>query len=266
MQIDEIVTAVDARTNAIIDALGRLDETSLLAPSELPEWSRLTIACHLRFGAEALRRMTVAAVAAEEASYYPHGRDQQRPTTLVPRPAERAVDVVESLARESAELQIAWRALEASQWALVLREPRGSSDLGPLALNRLPRLRLTEVEVHGSDLGVGLDDWSDTFVNTALPFRLEWLNTRRTNNREVDGDVEGSWLLRARDGPTYFVSVENGHVESHPASSGSAARAVIEASSRDLLALLLGRRARAPLTVSGDEDFARAFTRAFPGP
>lgn len=266
MSIDEIVAAVESRTNAIVDALGRLDESSLLAPSELPEWSRLTIACHLRYGAEALRRMTEATTAGEEASYYPNGRDRERPTTFVPRPDERATDVVESLGRTSAELNATWRALDESQWELVLREPEGSSDLGPLALNRLPRLRLTEVEVHGSDLGVGLDDWSATFVTLALPFRLEWLNTRRTNHREVDATVEGSWLLRATDGPTYLVVVDNGHVESHPAPSGATARATIEASSRDLLALLLGRRARASLTVSGDEAFAHAFTRAFPGP
>jgi uncharacterized protein (TIGR03083 family) len=264
--IDDIVTAVDARTNAIVDALGRLDETSLLAPSELPEWSRLTIACHLRFGAETLRRMTEATVAGEQASYYPHGRERERPTTFVPRPGGGGVDVVASLARTSAALCATWRALDASQWELVLREPEGAQDLGPLALERLPRLRLTEVEVHGTDLGVGLDDWSATFVHIALPFRLEWLNSRRTNHRAVDDTVEGSWLLRATDGPTYLVSVDSGHVESHPAAPGSTARAVIEASSRDLLALLLGRRARAPLTISGDEELARAFTRAFPGP
>src|SRR5205085_928812 len=91
-------------------ALGRLDETSLVAPSELPDWSRLTIACHLRFGAEAFRRMTEAAIAGEPASYYPEGRDAERPTTLVPRPSDRAVDVVGSLAHESAELHGAWRA------------------------------------------------------------------------------------------------------------------------------------------------------------
>jgi len=266
LSIDDIVTAVDARTSAIVDVLGRLDEASLVAPSELPDWSRLTIACHLRFGAEAFRRMTEAAIAGEPASYYPEGRDPQRPTTLVPRPRERAVDVVESLAHASAELHGAWRAVTPSQWSLQVREPAGSRDLGDLALAQLPLLRLTEVEVHGSDLGVGLDDWSETFVTAALPFRLDWLNTRRTNHRPVDGDIEGSWLLRASDGPTHLVSVDNGRVESRPVASTSAARAVIEASSRDLLALLLGRRARSSLMVSGDEDLARAFTRAFPGP
>jgi len=89
-------------------------------------------------------------------------------------------------------------------------------------------LRLTEVEVHGSDLDVGLDDWSAAFVETALPFRLDWLNSRRSNHRAVDEGVQGSWLLHASDGSTYLVSVKGASVESRPADPSAPARATIE--------------------------------------
>ena len=44
------------------------------------------------------------------------------------------------------------------------------------------------------------------------------------------------------------------------------ARATIEASSRDLLALLLGRPFLSQPRLAGDVAFGEAFTAAFPGP
>jgi uncharacterized protein (TIGR03083 family) len=266
MPISEIVLAVGARTDAIVDALGDLGDEDLLAPSHLPNWSRVTIACHLRFGAGALLRMTHGAMAGRPASYYPDGRATQRPMTLVPYPGEHPTDVVRSLGMESNELQSAWRGLEDDDWGRTVTEPETNPDLGPLPLERLPLLRLTEVEVHGSDLDVGLRDWSEVFVQAALPFRVGWLNERRSNHRAVDHAVEGSWLLQSTDGPAYLVSVLGQGVTARRARPGTQARAVIEASSRDLLALLLGRPLLEPPAVSGDVEFAESFSRAFPGP
>jgi len=122
------------------------------------------------------------------------------------------------------------------------------------------------VEVHGCDLDLGLDDWSDLFVDTVLPTRLRRLSIRRTNHREFDQALEGSWLLVAVDGPTFLVSVSGGVVESHPADPDSEARAVIEATSRDVLALLLGRPFVEAPRIRGDMEFGEAFPAAFPGP
>ena len=264
--ISDLVAAVDVRSRAIVDSLNQLDDAAMLRPSLLPEWSRLTIACHLRFGADAFLRLTRGALDGERAAYYPQGRAVQRPATLVPQSGESPRDVVTSLARSSAALHDTWATMTASQWEAATREPEDNPDLGPLPVSRLPLLRLTEVEVHGSDLDVGLDDWSDTFVSMALPFRLDWLNTRRTNHRDVDAAVEGSWLLDAIDGPAYLVTVDGGRVASRPVTSHTAARATIRGSSRDLLALLLGRPLRAQPALEGDTAFAAAFSRAFPGP
>jgi len=170
---DALVAAVGRRTAAVVGALRALDGDGLRAPSSLPGWSRLTIACHLRYGAEAFGRMTAAALEDRPAAYYPGGRDARRPGTLEPAPGEAADDVVRSLDEHSAELDRLWSRMAPEAWDGVVREPEAQHDLGPLPLARLPLLRLTEVEVHGSDLDVGLDDWRDEFVEVALPFRLE---------------------------------------------------------------------------------------------
>jgi hypothetical protein len=96
--------------------------------------------------------------------------------------------------------------------------------------------------------------------------RLEWLNTRRANHRGFDADLEGSWLLVADDGPTYRVTVEGTKVESRPATPQFRARAVIKTSSRDLLALLLGRSPNSSPLIAGDIGFGKSFSLAFPGP
>jgi hypothetical protein len=158
------------------------------------------------------------------------------------------------LAFLSRELQSAWPTLSAEQWNVHVIEPANNRDLGPIPLSRLSLLRLTEVEVYGTDLGLDLGDWSDIFINTVLPMRFEWLNLRRANHRVFDETLEGSWLLIATDGPAYKVSVNGLGVESQPASPDSQARAVIEATSRDILALLLGRVPRNPLVVTGDTE------------
>jgi uncharacterized protein (TIGR03083 family) len=254
------------KTRSIAESLRGLGEEELHHSSRLPEWSRLTIACHLRFGAEALTRMTRSALQGLPVAYYPEGREVQRPRTLVPLPGETPHEVVESLALLGERLNLEWSALDPVAWGADVVEPMENPELGPVPLRRLPLLRLTEVEVHGTDLGLNLAGWSEIFISTVLPMRLEWLNTRRANHRAFDAQLEGSWLLVATDGPTYRVNVHGAKVQSRPASPDTKARAVIETTSRDLLALLLGRALHASPVMTGDIAFAESFPRAFPGP
>ena len=264
--LPQLLEAIEVRSAQIVEALVACSEAGLRGASLLPGWDRLTIACHLRYGAEALRSMTEATVAGERASYYPGGRDRQRPATLRPRPVETPAAVVESLARLGGELSRTWRSLTTAAWQREVREPDDHRDLGPLPLARLPLLRLTEVEVHGCDLDLGLADWSQVFVDSALAFRIRWLNDRRANHRDFDDGLSGSWLLVATDGPTHRVDVDGESVEANVANDHDDADAVIRGTSRDLLALLLGRPTLEPLTYRGDRDLGDAFTRAFPGP
>jgi uncharacterized protein (TIGR03083 family) len=252
----EVVAQIERTTGALLGALGHLDDEGLRVPSTLPGWTRLTIACHLRYGARALSSMTDDAVAGRPTSYYPEGRDEQRPATLRPERGEPPVDVVASLRGESEALHERWRGL--TDWAVEVVEPDGKRDLGSVTLAQLALLRLTEVEVHGTDLGIGLGPWSEVFVREALPMRLAWLPTRRSNHRAVPDDVQMSWLLVATDGgPTTLLTVDAPVVISTPGTSGTEADVVIEATSRELLALLLGR---------SDLPGAAEFGTVFPGP
>jgi hypothetical protein len=210
--------------------------------------------------------MTLDALAGKLTSYYPEGRAQVRPGTLTPGQGESPSDVVESFVHQSMELQHIWASLPDSAWNVMVHEPEENPDLGSLSLMRLPLTRLTEVEVHGSDLALGLSEWSELFVELALPFRLEWLNVRRTNHREVDDQLWGSWLLAATDGPTYLITVTSEMVRSSLADPTDPALAVVEGSSRDILALLLGRPSSKPMRITGDRAFAISFNKAFPGP
>ncbi len=210
--------------------------------------------------------MTSGARTGEAVSYYPDGRDGQRAITLVPGPGELPQGVVASLRDESAALDRAWNSLEAEGWVSPVVEPEDNPDLGTVELGRLPVLRLTEVEVHGTDLGLSLGDWSELFVRMALPMRVAWLNHRRSNHRAFRWDIQGSWLLAATDGPAYRIIAHGQGVEAAPDTDRSPARATIEATSRDLLALLLGRQMLGSPRFGGDMEFGRSFTFAFPGP
>ena len=81
-------------------------------------------------------------------------------------------------------------------------------------------------------------------MTTVLPIRLRRLSVRRTNHRPFDHSLQGTWLLNATDGPTYSVSVSGDVVESRPADPRTPATAIIEATNRDLLALLFGKTFR----------------------
>ncbi len=214
--------------------------------------------CHLRYGAVALLRMTDDALAGRPTAYYPHGRTAQRPGTLGPEPGESPADVVTSLSRGSHALHARWSELTSSDWEIEVQEPADSVDLGEISLRELAILRLTEVEVHSTDLGLsGLGPWSEIFVDAALEMRLDWLPRRQRNDRATVAGTR-SWLLAPTDqGPTVLVTVDGEHVTSTRAGVTTPADTVIVASRRELLGLLLGRSAPPGST---------SFRRTFPGP
>jgi uncharacterized protein (TIGR03083 family) len=258
----EIAAAVAAKHAALAAALRARTEHELLAPSRLPDWNRLTVVCHIRFGANAINRLVVAAQTGQAELFYPFGRGEQRPGTLVPEAHESPHDVVESLVANSKALDATLAAVR--DWSVLSREPAGARDLGPMSIERLAVLRLTEVEVHAADMDIGLDEWSDTFVRSALPMRFERLALRLSNSPAPTSKPQGRWLLRATDGQAWLVGAGPDGVTSRSAAANEPADGAIDASSRDLLALLLGRPFQGDVTFDG--EFARSFTRAFPGP
>lgn len=263
----DVARVVSERTAQLIAALADLADDDLLAPSELPGWSRLTIVCHLRYGAAATLRMTRDVLAGRETAYYPEGRAKQRPSTLRQAAHERPADVLASWGAIARKLDAEWMPLQGRDWATTVSEPADNPDLGPVPLGRLALARLLEVDVHGTDLGIGFSDWSQTLVEVAFPTRLHWLVTRRTNHRSFDASIRGSWLLEAGDGAAWLVCVEDRRASCRPADPvAERADAAIAGSGRDLLALLLGRPTLEPLRITGDVNLGASFSKAFPGP
>jgi uncharacterized protein (TIGR03083 family) len=262
----ELVAALRARSRAVCDALDGLVLDEVRAHSLLPDWSRLTIACHLRYSARTLRRMSEDALRGRPTAYYPEGRQEQRPRTLRPEPLETASDVLAGLHTAVDELCKEWTALDRGAWRTAVAEPPDNPDLGPTTLAMLAMAGLTEFEVHGTDLDVGLPDWSPRFVELVLPARVLWLNHRRTNHRAVDDSIRQTWQLQSYDGGLrYLISTATGSVVARAASAAHDAATTITASRRDLLALLLGRPFRGDVTASTVDGISE-FQAAFPGP
>jgi hypothetical protein len=207
--------------------------------------------------------MTKEALGGMETAFYPGGRSIQRPGTLEPEQGEAGSAVVDSLARESANLHRRWCELTVAQWGTPVREPTDNIDLArEITISLLALMRLTEVEVHGTDLDLGLAPWSDVFVANALPMRMGWLALRRVGDR----NLRVSWRIMSTDGPCWLVAVSGGQVISEHADHSVTADAIIEGTSRDLLAMLLGRATKNSLTLGGKIDIACSFRELFPGP
>jgi uncharacterized protein (TIGR03083 family) len=260
-----IADAVRERHTELESLLSGCDQSLLTAPSKLPGWNRLTVVSHLRYGAEANARMTRDILNGVPTAFYPEGHEQ-RPATLVPRTGESARDVVMSLAESSTILDRLWEAVGHSQWEMPLIEPGKNSDLGSITLGHLALLRLTEVEVHGTDLGIGANDWSDVFVQAALPMRVHWLAKRRPNPRAADYSIRGTWVLATDDGEEYSITATSERVEVQGEDTEGAEVARLRGTRRELLAFLLGRVSTQDLDISGNADLASSFRRAFPGP
>ncbi len=261
-----VAAAVTVRQSEIGRALAELDDDQLRAASHLPGWDRLTIACHLRFGASASQRMTADALAGTPTAFYPNRRKHQREATLRPDEGESATDVASSLSEVADRLDQLWASLDDHEWATEIREPAHNQDLGTITLWNLALLRLTEVEVHGHDLDLNLSPWSTTFVEAALPTRLTWLPTRRSNHQAADHSITGSWALAATDGPTFRVNARGALVEVEAVSATPQVDATIAGTSSELLAFILGRTTLDALQVRGDQTHAASFLTAFPAP
>jgi uncharacterized protein (TIGR03083 family) len=261
-----VARAIAAGHASLARVLADLDDDGLRASTLLPEWNRVTVICHLRYGARAVDRMVRSALAGAPALFYPEGRVEQRPGTLLPYPGETPRDVVASFVAHSAELDATLAGLSEEDWAVEAHEPPGTVDIGTQSVEQLAVLRLTEVEVHAGDLLLGLDKWSDTLVEHGLPLRFERLAHRLANQPPIDFSFEGTWLLRTLEGEAWTVTLEPRRAEVRAADYDTRSDATITASRRDMLAFLLGRPLEAEAVYAGDVEFAAAFTKAFPGP
>lgn len=238
-----VLDRVAKRSEEIHRALAGLSPEQLEQPSALEGWSRLALVCHLRYGAQATRQMTVAGLSGRAASFYP--AEQQRAATLRPGPNETPCDVIASFGRESELLHEVWQRVALADWSLPVFELGETASELSMDLTRLALLRLTEVEVHGTDLNAGLGPWSTVFGPAVIALTASLI--------ESWPGGAGMWLLRPHQAAEQTVVVNpDGSAEGRPVQSGDVADVVVTGPPNSMVAVLLGRAPTSSLDYSGD--------------
>lgn len=256
-----LLTEVERSTRRILETIRLLDE-GIDGPSLLPGWSRRMIVAHLAYVASAYLRVTDEALAHGRAETYVSG-SRERADSLHSLDSLSAGETARAFEETGDALQSRWEELTTQDWAVEYEESR----LGLIALSRLIALRLTELEVHHGDLGLGYGPrtWSDVFVTCCLPLRIAWLEQHHRKRTDAHLSVEGRWLLRSGSRAWLVVATDRG-ATAEVVPSNAQAEATIDGEERDLLAFLLGREPGAALRLSGDLSLCGSFKAAFPGP
>lgn len=148
------------------------------APSQLPDWTVGHVLGHLIGNAQAFIGLFEAAARGEVGAMYPGGpggrqADIERSATL---PADA---LVSEIRRSIWALEGAWAACTADGW-------RGTATAfgTPFPMADVPLRRWREVEVHLSDLGMGVEpaDWDAEYVQWDLPaFQDRWVQRHATD-------------------------------------------------------------------------------------
>lgn len=255
----DVLHLVQDRSAQICAALERAGDDDLHAPTSLPGWDRLTLMCHLRYGAHVTRQMISATLEVRPSAFYPGGRAFQRSHTLEPERGESPHHVLPALHEECAALHASCLDLTDDQWRLRVIEPEPGADLGPVTLAELMLLRLTELQVHGSDLLLGLPEWPPEFGPAVLAQRAS--RVRLAAGASLSGrlrllPVDAADLVIVLDGPEARVL---------PDDDGDA-DASLAATANDLVAVLLGRLPATAPRAQGDPELAAGFLDSVVGP
>jgi maleylpyruvate isomerase len=150
----------------MLDVLDTLGEADVRTPSNLPGWTIGHVLTHLARNADGGRNMVEGAVRDEISPQYPGGREQ-RNADIEAGAGRPYLEIVADIARASAALEAAWRALPDDTWR---RLGRGSSG-AELTMAEWVFRRWREVEIHLVDLGTDRylpSDWPPAYVTEEL--------------------------------------------------------------------------------------------------
>jgi maleylpyruvate isomerase len=156
------VRAAQERFNVVLAGLTDRDARQ---PSRLPDWSVGHVLTHVARNADSHRRRADAAIAGQVVDQYPGGFAGR--AAEIDAGAARPAALLVADVRDSADaLEAAWDRVPADAWDQRSRDVSGTVRL----LRTLPARRWQELEVHGVDLGLGLDyaDWDAAFVTSSL--------------------------------------------------------------------------------------------------
>ena len=140
---------LDTATQRLLDEARLLSAADLRAPSLLPGWSRAHVLAHLARGADATRSLLAGA---RSGRHQPAYRGYAERDAAIDRSAAaRAEDLVADLADSAVALRTVARRLPGPAWRYQVQGLGGDRfPAGELLVRRL-----TEVELHHCDLGIG---------------------------------------------------------------------------------------------------------------
>ena len=210
---------VAAATALLHASAEQVSDQQAREPSLLPGWSRGHLLTHLARNADSLRNLLAWAQTGVPTPQY--GSPQERSEGIENGAGRAAADLVADLAESAAALDAAAASLPAEAWTAHVG---GTGQDGHPAWYTLWR-RLTEVEIHHVDLGLGYSpaDWPQAFAIYSLDQYAGVLASARSPAAE----------LRSSDAP---VVVRIGPPGDQPATT-------VTGPVRALLAWLTGRSA-----------------------
>jgi maleylpyruvate isomerase len=155
---------LDTATQRLIDEARLLSGSDLRELSLLPGWSRGHVLAHLARGADATRSLLAGARAGQHRPAYASHSD--RDAAIERSAAARAEELADDVAGSAMALRTVARQLPDEAWRYQVQGLGGAR----FPASQLLLRRLTEVELHHCDLGIGYgpDQWLATFRGMEL--------------------------------------------------------------------------------------------------
>ncbi|THV42473.1 maleylpyruvate isomerase N-terminal domain-containing protein [Glycomyces buryatensis] len=173
----ELLGVLRVATNRLVLAIGSMADSEVREPSLLPGWTRAHLITHVARNADALRNLLSWARTGVETPAYsrPGAREAD-----IEAGADRSADDLHDDVAESAEAFAAEAEMvSVTAWQTEVRVMDGPMFRASLILPR----RLTEVELHHTDLGMGYKaaNWTPAFAKMDLPEPMRsWREERKT--------------------------------------------------------------------------------------
>jgi maleylpyruvate isomerase len=166
---------VDGAQLRFEEAVADVDDATLRRPSSLPGWSVAHVLAHVARNADSHVRRAEAAMRGEVVEQYVGGFDgREREIQSAARLG--AADLLRDVCDSGRRLAETWRAVPGEAWCARSRDVGGRER----PLSDLPGRRWQELEVHVTDLDLGLTyaAWPDGFVAVWLPRLRAGLDAR----------------------------------------------------------------------------------------
>lgn len=196
------LAAAAAATDALINAVDKLDDVSVRGPSLLPGWTRAHVVAHLARNADALLNLLIWARTGVEHPMYASRAD--RDAAIEHGAARGYLVLAEDLSAASQRFLRAAEELPESAWSTGLTSAKGRA----MSAARVPWLRMREVWLHLVDLdaGVGFDAIPRELVEPLLDDVVHEFAGRAdvpafTVDAELPDGRRRSWHLGGDGGP-----------------------------------------------------------------